>query len=262
MRRTGGRATNAAARLPRAHQGHRARPARRAGPYLVRGVPVRARDGDRGPALSRPPGPAEPVLLGAEHVRAARLRQRAAALQDGEGLRRLPEARRRARRLDRPGDRQHARRRREGLHAAARAGRARAAAARVAGRGASRRTRRSGARSGTCRRSFRPRTASALTAAYRLDDRDEDRAHLPPAARFHARRVPAEVPRHRVGLGALPDGEAWYAYNVREITTTDYTPAQIHEIGPRRGRAHPRRDAQGDAAGRLRGQTWRSSSTS
>lgn len=33
------------------------------------------------------------------------------------------------------------------------------------------------------------------------------------------------------GLDALPDGQAWYAYNVRAITTTDLTPAQIHQIG-------------------------------
>ena len=37
--------------------------------------------------------------------------------------------------------------------------------------------------------------------------------------------------RDTVGLGALPDGEAWYAYNVRQITTTDYTPGQIHAMG-------------------------------
>jgi uncharacterized protein (DUF885 family) len=39
--------------------------------------------------------------------------------------------------------------------------------------------------------------------------------------------------RDSVGLAALPDGKAWYEYRVREITTTDYTPAQIHEIGLR-----------------------------
>ncbi|HEY0504449.1 MAG TPA: DUF885 family protein [Lysobacter sp.] len=33
------------------------------------------------------------------------------------------------------------------------------------------------------------------------------------------------------GLGALPDGEAWYAFNARNSTTTDLTPAQIHQIG-------------------------------
>ena len=39
--------------------------------------------------------------------------------------------------------------------------------------------------------------------------------------------------RESVGLEALPDGKAWYEYRVREITTTNYTPAQIHEIGLR-----------------------------
>jgi uncharacterized protein (DUF885 family) len=33
------------------------------------------------------------------------------------------------------------------------------------------------------------------------------------------------------GLDALPDGAAWYAFNVRDSTTTDKTPAQIHDIG-------------------------------
>ena len=33
------------------------------------------------------------------------------------------------------------------------------------------------------------------------------------------------------GMAGLPDGKDWYAYNIRRITTTDYTPAQIHQIG-------------------------------
>jgi uncharacterized protein (DUF885 family) len=37
--------------------------------------------------------------------------------------------------------------------------------------------------------------------------------------------------RDTVGLGALPGGEAWYAYQVKANTTTDLTPAQIHQIG-------------------------------
>jgi len=37
--------------------------------------------------------------------------------------------------------------------------------------------------------------------------------------------------RESVGLFDLPDGEAWYAHNVRRITTTDYTPGEIHQIG-------------------------------
>ena len=34
-----------------------------------------------------------------------------------------------------------------------------------------------------------------------------------------------------VGLYDLPDGDAWYAYNVKAITTTDLTPDEIHQIG-------------------------------
>jgi uncharacterized protein (DUF885 family) len=37
--------------------------------------------------------------------------------------------------------------------------------------------------------------------------------------------------RDSVALSALPDGEAWYAYNAKNSTTTDLTPAQIHDIG-------------------------------
>jgi uncharacterized protein (DUF885 family) len=41
------------------------------------------------------------------------------------------------------------------------------------------------------------------------------------------------VPKARLshGMAGLPDGKAWYAYNVKRITTTDYTPEQIHQIG-------------------------------
>lgn len=37
--------------------------------------------------------------------------------------------------------------------------------------------------------------------------------------------------RGSVGLGALPDGAAWYAYRVKSNTTTSLTPAEIHQIG-------------------------------
>lgn len=37
--------------------------------------------------------------------------------------------------------------------------------------------------------------------------------------------------RPSVGIAELPDGEAWYAYLVRQRTTTDLTPAEIHQIG-------------------------------
>ncbi|GAA5080020.1 DUF885 domain-containing protein [Lysobacter panacisoli] len=33
------------------------------------------------------------------------------------------------------------------------------------------------------------------------------------------------------GMGALPNGAAWYAFNARNSTTTNLTPAQIHQIG-------------------------------
>lgn len=41
------------------------------------------------------------------------------------------------------------------------------------------------------------------------------------------------LPRTRasVGLNQLPNGAAWYAFRVRELTTTEMTPAQIHELG-------------------------------
>ena len=37
--------------------------------------------------------------------------------------------------------------------------------------------------------------------------------------------------RDTVSLSALPNGEAWYAYNVKNSTTTEKTPAEIHQIG-------------------------------
>lgn len=37
--------------------------------------------------------------------------------------------------------------------------------------------------------------------------------------------------RDSIGLLDLPDGEAWYAHNVRKITTTDLTADEIHQIG-------------------------------
>jgi uncharacterized protein (DUF885 family) len=37
--------------------------------------------------------------------------------------------------------------------------------------------------------------------------------------------------RETIGQSALPEGEAWYAFNVRSHTTTELTPQQVHEIG-------------------------------
>ena len=39
--------------------------------------------------------------------------------------------------------------------------------------------------------------------------------------------------RDTVSLAALPDGAAWYAFRAKASTTTDLTPAQIHDIGLR-----------------------------
>jgi uncharacterized protein (DUF885 family) len=37
--------------------------------------------------------------------------------------------------------------------------------------------------------------------------------------------------RDTIAMSALPDGKAWYAYNVASQTTTNLTPEQIHQIG-------------------------------
>ncbi|HVS03590.1 MAG TPA: DUF885 domain-containing protein [Thermoanaerobaculia bacterium] len=37
--------------------------------------------------------------------------------------------------------------------------------------------------------------------------------------------------RQTIAMRDLPEGEAWYAYNVRQMTTTDMTPEQIHQLG-------------------------------
>ncbi|MEB2186824.1 DUF885 family protein [Xanthomonas campestris pv. campestris] len=37
--------------------------------------------------------------------------------------------------------------------------------------------------------------------------------------------------RDTAGLAALPNGAAWYAYDVRQSTTSDLTPVQIHQTG-------------------------------
>jgi uncharacterized protein (DUF885 family) len=54
-----------------------------------------------------------------------------------------------------------------------------------------------------------------------------------PLRAFRKFIVDEYVPHARtsVGLSALPDGAAWYAYCARRSTTTDLTPARIHELG-------------------------------
>jgi len=56
---------------------------------------------------------------------------------------------------------------------------------------------------------------------------------VPSYRKLHGFMRDEYVPKARLshGMEGLPDGKAWYAYNVKRITTTDYTPEQIHQIG-------------------------------
>ncbi len=77
---------------------------------------------------------------------------------------------------------------------------------------------------------FKAADRERLAAAYERAIEDK---MLPAYARMadfvRDEYIPAA--RETVGLHALPDGRDWYAYNVRVITTTAMTPAEIHEIG-------------------------------
>ncbi|MBS7455607.1 DUF885 domain-containing protein [Coralloluteibacterium stylophorae] len=78
--------------------------------------------------------------------------------------------------------------------------------------------------------SFSDADRERLTEAYRSLVADR----LMPAYRELRAFVADEylpAARDSVGLDALPQGAEWYAHNVRTITTTDLTPAQIHDIG-------------------------------
>ncbi len=69
-----------------------------------------------------------------------------------------------------------------------------------------------------------------LTAAYRHLIADE----LMPSYRHLRDYIANDYMQHTrstVGMDALPDGKAWYAYDVRMQTTTEETPEQIHAIG-------------------------------
>jgi uncharacterized protein (DUF885 family) len=60
-------------------------------------------------------------------------------------------------------------------------------------------------------------------------------AVVPAFRRLHAFVVDEYLPRTRetIALSALPDGEAWYTFSVRQSTTTTLLPAQIHDLGLR-----------------------------
>jgi len=56
---------------------------------------------------------------------------------------------------------------------------------------------------------------------------------VPSFRKLHDFFVNTYLPRTResIAMSDLPDGKAWYAYNVRTSTTTPLTPQQIHELG-------------------------------
>lgn len=69
-----------------------------------------------------------------------------------------------------------------------------------------------------------------LTAAYRTAIVEQ---LIPAYRRLHDFLRDEYMPHARdtVGLNALPDGDAWYAFLAQNYTTTELTPAEIHEIG-------------------------------
>jgi uncharacterized protein (DUF885 family) len=78
--------------------------------------------------------------------------------------------------------------------------------------------------------SFDDADRERLTAAYRAAIRER---WLPAYARLHdfIREEYLPLCRDSVGLAALPDGKAWYAFRVKAMTTTDLDPATIHRMG-------------------------------
>ena len=78
--------------------------------------------------------------------------------------------------------------------------------------------------------SFSDADRARLTAAYR--SMIETKV-FPTYSRLHDFVRDEYLPKCRetVGMEGLPDGKAWYEYRVRDITTTDRTPAEIHALG-------------------------------
>ena len=58
---------------------------------------------------------------------------------------------------------------------------------------------------------------------------------VPAYQKMHAFVVNEYLPsaRDSIALVELPDGDAWYRWRVRQMTTTELTPRQIHELGLR-----------------------------
>ncbi len=77
---------------------------------------------------------------------------------------------------------------------------------------------------------FSDEDKARLTAAYRQKLTEEV---IPAYQRLYDYIKNDYLPKARdtYGLYDVPQGKDWYAYKVKTITTTDYTPEQIHEIG-------------------------------
>jgi uncharacterized protein (DUF885 family) len=78
--------------------------------------------------------------------------------------------------------------------------------------------------------SFPAAERARLTQAYRTAIQTQV---VPTYRKLHDYMRDEYLPHTRLthGMAGLPDGQAWYAYNVGRITTTDYTAQQIHQIG-------------------------------
>ena len=90
---------------------------------------------------------------------------------------------------------------------------------------------------------------SPLLAPFRqigsqIDDEDAPRIRSAALHAYETKAAPAfrklflyltmtyiPAARESLGMGALPGGDAWYAYRLSKATTTDQTPEQIHRIG-------------------------------
>lgn len=80
--------------------------------------------------------------------------------------------------------------------------------------------------------SFSPADKARLTEAYGKLVREQ----LAPANRkllAFMRDTYLPAGRDTAGIGALPGGQEWYAFLARRSTTTELTPAEIHDIGLR-----------------------------
>jgi uncharacterized protein (DUF885 family) len=62
-----------------------------------------------------------------------------------------------------------------------------------------------------------------------------DNAVRPAYQRLHDYVANTYIPRSRqtLGMSKMPDGQAWYTYNVKQLTTTSRTPREIHQLGLR-----------------------------